>query len=70
LDPNVLDRMRCEACEQTFSFAIMECHRCDNERVFTWSHEPAVTALDMLTCDQCGSTFRYHDAEDQQASHS
>jgi transcription elongation factor Elf1 len=66
LDPDKLDRMRCDACEKTFSFAIMECHRCAHEQVFTWAHEPAPTVLDMLTCEQCGSTFRFHDATDEQ----
>lgn len=66
LDSNVLGQMRCEACKHTFSFAIMECHRCAHEKVFTWPHEPAATVLDMLTCEQCGSTFRYQDAKDEQ----
>jgi transcription elongation factor Elf1 len=66
LDSNKLDQIRCDECGRHFSFAIMECHRCAHEQVFTWPHEPAESVLDLLTCEQCGSTFRYHDAPDEQ----
>lgn len=61
LDPDVIDKMRCEGCGKFFHYALMECHRCANEQVFTWPHEPSSAALDMLTCEACGSTFRYSD---------
>lgn len=65
LDPDVLDDMRCENCGKHFSFALMECHRCANEQIFTWPHKPSSSALDMLTCEACGSTFRYSDETQQ-----
>lgn len=65
LDPDVLDDMRCENCGKHFSFALMECHRCANEHIFTWPHEPSEAALNMLTCEACGSTFRYSDEAEQ-----
>lgn len=66
LDPDRLEQMRCEGCAKPFWFAIMECHRCAHEKVFTWSHAPALQALDLLSCDQCGSTFRYADASHEE----
>lgn len=65
INPDIIDKMRCENCGKQFSFALMECHRCANEQVFTWPHEPSETALDMLTCEACGSTFRYSDETKQ-----
>jgi len=61
-----LHSMLCEGCGARFWLAIMECHRCAAEQTFTWGHQPEVAALDLLTCDPCGSTFRYHDAETEQ----
>ena len=68
LDPDRLESMRCEACAKPFSFAIMECHRCAHEQVFTWAHEPAAKVLDLLTCEQCSSTLRCADAPHEQES--
>jgi hypothetical protein len=62
LDPDVLDKMRCESCKKEFSFALMECHRCAHEQTFSWKKEPPATALDLLTCSSCDSTFRYPNA--------
>jgi uncharacterized OB-fold protein len=59
LDTDSLDAMRCEGCKEIFTFALMECHRCANEQAFSWRHPPLATALDQLTCEACGNTFRY-----------
>ncbi|MBA3773588.1 MAG: hypothetical protein H0X13_14200 [Ramlibacter sp.] len=65
LDPDKIDSMHCEECRRQLWFSIMECHRCANEQVFTWAHEPEVHALDMLTCEACGSPFRRQDGPDE-----
>jgi transcription elongation factor Elf1 len=62
LDPDTIDAMRCEHCEKQFWFAIMECHACGHEQVFTWMHQASAAALSMLTCEACGTTFRRDDA--------
>ncbi len=62
LNSDVIDKMRCETCRNEFSFALMECHRCASEKIFSWKKEPSATVLDSLTCECCDSTFRYPDA--------
>lgn len=59
LDPDVLDKMRCESCKNEFSFALMECNRCAHEQTFSWKQAPPAATLDFLTCSSCDSTFRY-----------
>jgi ribosomal protein L40E len=62
LNPDRLDVMRCEKCKAKFSFAIMECHRCAHEQVFSWPQAPSADALDMLICEECNRTLRYQNA--------
>ena len=66
-DSDRLHSLRCEHCRQDFSFAIMECHRCAHEEVFTWPQAPSEVALSLLTCESCGSTFRFNDDSDEPA---
>ncbi len=61
LNADSIESMRCDACNKQFWFAIMECHRCANEQTFTWTQLPTLEVPDGLTCEACGSTFRYHD---------
>lgn len=62
LDPDTIDTMRCEGCEKQFAFAIMECHACGHEQVFTWVVQPSTAALSALTCEACKRPFRRDDA--------
>lgn len=62
LNSDVVDEMHCERCKKKFFFALMECHRCANEQIFSWKEAPPTTALDFLTCACCDSTFRYPNA--------
>lgn len=59
----VVSRMRCEGCVKPFSYAFLECHRCELETVFTWRHEPPERALSLLTCERCGSCMREPDSQ-------
>lgn len=58
LEPDIADSMRCEGCAQSFSVALMECHRCAAEQVHTWRGEPATGVLETLKCHTCGNTLR------------
>jgi transcription elongation factor Elf1 len=58
LEPDNLDAMRCDSCTHEFSVAVMECHRCADEQVFTWQEAPAAAVLDTLKCQMCGSGHR------------
>ena len=58
LEQDQLESMRCEACGKPFWFAIMECHRCGDERVHTWSAPQEPALLDQLTCESCVTTYR------------
>jgi transcription elongation factor Elf1 len=63
--PDQMGSMRCEACRQEFAFAIVECHQCGNEQAFSWTHTPSADALDLLTCEACGSICRRPSSDDQ-----
>lgn len=63
--PDQMDSMRCEACRQEFAFAIVECHQCGNEQAFSWTHTPSPEAIDLLTCEACGSICRRPSSDDQ-----
>jgi transcription elongation factor Elf1 len=66
-DLDTINTVRCEHCEKQFWFAIMECHACEHEEVFTWMHQTAAAALPMLTCEACGASFRRDNAAIQTA---
>jgi uncharacterized protein YbaR (Trm112 family) len=57
LDENIIDSMKCEACEKVFYFAILDCHLCAHEGAYSWLTEPPAQALTLLTCPACQSTF-------------
>lgn len=63
LDVNQASSMRCDRCRVQFWFALMECHRCENEQSFTWRHEPSPKGVAMLECEACHGTFRCPDAQ-------
>ena len=64
LDQNVIDWMKCEACEKRFYFAIVECHRCAFENVYCWPAEPPSETLALLTCPKCQSTYLRNENSD------
>ena len=58
LDVDKIDQMKCEGCHRAFHFALMECQRCAEETAHSWAHAPAPEALRLLTCPDCGATYR------------
>jgi transcription elongation factor Elf1 len=62
-ESGAIGSMRCESCGSRFSFSIMECFRCESERVFTWTDVPSEAAFAMQMCEKCGSPFGYQDDE-------
>lgn len=61
LDVDALCSMKCEACRNTFWFAVMECHRCGDEEAFEWPSTLSEDALNLLVCRTCCRTFRYRE---------
>jgi hypothetical protein len=65
LPSGCVDEMLCDACQKPFSFALMNCERCDAETSFTWAMPPPSDTVEALACVACKSKFvRHEDQED------